>query len=145
MSAADVVALFDHHPPDVVENAIPWLALQSGVDIATAPAPLQSVMLRFADRAGLRPDMTKDDVTAAITGWFAAHPLPTPLLQELAAVARRLTAEAGAGGDRDAAARLLGTSAARLPVAGQPVPDGAMKNSPLARFRLEPKKSGPNR
>ena len=149
MSAADVVALFEHRRPDgtplygddVIDLAIPFLALSAGVDVATAPAPLQRVMLRFAERVGLTTTMDPSAVTSAIDAFFEQNPLPPALFQDLQALMRRLTAEGGGADDRARqAGKLLGDTAALLPVGNQPAPAGAIKNSPLARFQTVPPK-----
>ena len=141
MSVAAVIAAFDAFDTDVVENAIPWLVLASGLDVTEAPPSVQAVMVRFAEHAGLTPGMEAPAVSAAVASWFQANPLPPPLLTALAAVARDLVASDDNGGQRAAAARVLGDTAAKLPVGAQPTPAGAMKNSPLARFTMTvPKK-----
>lgn len=146
MSVAAVVAAFDGADAGVVENAIPWLALQAGVDVASAPPALQAVLLRFAEKLGLKPGMSPADVTAAVVAHYEKHPLPPALLSRLGDVVRTTAAGANEGEGRDAAARVissaLGDTAAKLPVGAQPAPAGAMKNSPLARFTatVPPKK-----
>ncbi|MDP2345018.1 MAG: hypothetical protein Q8O67_29005 [Deltaproteobacteria bacterium] len=122
----------------MVADAVPWLALAAGVDVATAPTALQAALLGFADRAGLKPGMSSDTVRDAIAGYFADHPLPDALLRELGLVARAITTASGDAQveQRRAAARLLGDTVAHLPAGQGAAPAGALKNSPLARFSL---------
>lgn len=147
MSVAAVVAAFEGVDAAVVENAIPWLALQAGVDVATAPPALQAVLLRFAEQLQLKPGMSADAVTAAVVAHYERHPLPPALLSRLGDVVRTIAADANEGEGRDAAARVIGSAlgdaAAKVPVGAQPAPAGALKNSPLARFTatVPPKKT----
>lgn len=132
---ADVVAAFDGYDAAVVEDAIPWLALQAGVDVAAAPPSLQAALARFAAKAGLSPGMSKDDVNDAVARFYEANPLPATLVNRLGAVARGLASRSGDGaGGAAAAAKLLGETASKLPVGAGPTPEGAVKNTPFARF-----------
>ena len=142
MSVADIVGAFANEDVAVVENAIPWLALSAGVNIATAPVPLQKIMLAFSDKIGLKAGMDSAAVDAAVSAHYEANPLPASVQARLQDIARTLAADVDGGG-RAAAAKLLGETAAKMPVGAQPAPEGAMKNSPLARFNMTvPPKKG---
>ncbi len=101
-----------HYTTRDARDGLVSLMLVGGLDIATLPPSLSSLLERFLADLGLGEAATSADVSRAVAGYFAKSPLNPELAKELARFARGSALGDGAVDEAQAskAAKLLGTS-----------------------------------
>jgi hypothetical protein len=111
-------------PTAVLFDFITAMLLSFGADLSTLPRPLVTLVGSFADRAGVRPGMSKAETEAAFRAYLADHPLDPELVFELERglreeLAGRDRAEAGSRFVRFLAERVVRSDPQAAPAQGQ--------------------------
>lgn len=121
-----------------VRAFLPALLISLGFDPRTAPPAVAAMVGAFAREAGVVETDARDVVSAKLQAHLAANPLDPELLFE---VNRGLREEVATYSPEELArdvADALGLVRPALVPKDAPVPDGAVKAGPMARFTLEP-------
>jgi len=133
-----------YYPTEDLFDFLPAMLLSFGFDPAVLTPRLEVLIGSFARRAGVEPNMSREQTQAAIRAHLEAHPLNRELVFEFT---RGLREErVSRGNERVAAsfAKFLAQTDRKLEGFGdrKRPPEGAVAASPLARFLLRPKDEG---
>lgn len=128
---------------ETVRAFMPALLISLGFDPAQAPPAIAAMVGAFAREAGVSEGEPREVVAAKLQAFLAAHPLDPELLFE---VTRGLREEVATYSPEELArdvAHALGLVRPALVPKDGPVPEGAVRAGPLARFALEPEPPAP--
>jgi hypothetical protein len=122
-----------YYTNEEVAAFVPVFLISLGVDPRKLPPNVALVVARFAEDAGVRPDMTREEAKATLQAHLHKHPLNPELLFE---VRRGMREERATESIEDRGRRFADAfgRSARLPTAA---PQSGIRGGVLARIALD--------